>query len=417
MSDGSDVIVVGGGAVGACCALELARAGASVTVLERGAELAWACSRGNMGMICPGHSAPIASSASLKLGLRNLLKPDGAFYLKPDPTLLPWLARFTAACRPEQVARGVRVMRELSVASLDLHASLADEGLETTFTRRGLLNVAETEDGLAELAHEGDENATAGLRVETLGADEVRELQPVLGPSIVGGVYYPDEAHCDSAVFVRAVGAAAEAAGARIRTRVEVLRLLHTGARVHGVETTQGRLVADAVVLAAGAWTPKLAEQAGVFVPITGGKGYHVELPPEPSMPTMPMILYEARVGVTPLAGRLRIGGTLELSGLDESISPRRVDAIVEGATRALPGLAGRPRQKVWRGLRPCAPDGVPIVGESRRMANLVVASGHAHMGLALAPITGRLVRQIVRREEPSHALDALSPDRFQPLV
>ena len=239
----------------------------------------------------------------------------------------------------------------------------------------------------------------------------------MLGPSIVGGVYYPDEAHCDSAVFVRAVGAAAEAAGARIRTRVEVLRLLHTGARVHGVETTQGRLAADAVVLAAGAWTPKLAEQAGVFVPITGGKGYHVELPPEPSMPTMPMILYEARVGVTPLAGRLRIGGTLELSGLDESISPRRVDAIVESATRALPGLAGRPRQKVWRGLRPCAPDGVPIVGESRRMANLVVASGHAHMGLALAPITGRLVRQIVRREEPSHALDALSPDRFQPLV
>ena len=417
MSDSCDVIIVGGGAVGACCALELAQAGMSVTLLERGAELAWACSAGNLGMICPGHSAPIASVASLKLGMRNLLKPGGAFYLKPDPALLPWLARFTAACRPDRVSRGVEVMRDLSVASLELHAALAESGLETTFTRRGMMAAAETEAGLTLLMNEARENAKAGLRVEMLTGDAVRELEPEVGPTVAGGTFYPDEAHCDPTRFVVAVGAEAQKAGAEIRPRVEALRLLHTGARVHGVETTTGRVHADAVVLAAGAWTPKLAEQAGVFVPVTGAKGYHVEVAAEPSTTTIPTLFIESRVGVTPMSGRIRLGGTLELCGLDESVSARRVDAIVEGATRVVPSLAGRPRQKVWRGLRPCAPDGVPIVGESKRMANLVIATGHAHMGFALAPITGKLVREIVRDEAPSHELGSISPDRFQTLL
>ena len=417
MPDTQDVIVVGGGAIGACCALELAQAGASVTLLERGAELAWACSAGNLGMICPGHSAPIASVTSLKLGLKNVFRSDGAFYLKPDPTLIPWIARFTAACRPERVKRGVDVMRELSVASLERHAALAEAGLETTFVRRGMANAAETEEGLALLEGEAEENAKAGLRVEVLRGDAVRELEPEYGPDVCGAVYYPDEAHCDPARFVHAVGAAAQGAGVDIRSRVEVLRLLHTGARVHGVETTAGRLHADHVVLAAGAWTSKLAEQAAVFVPVTGGKGYHVDLPAEPTTTTIPTLFIETRVGITPMPGRVRIGGTLELSGLDESVSMRRVEAIVKGATRAIPSLAGRPRQSVWRGLRPCSPDGVPIIGESKRMANLVIATGHAHMGLALSPVTGRLVREIVRGEEPSHDLSPLSPDRFQALL
>ena len=417
MRSDADVLVIGGGAIGACCALELARAGSNVTLIERGAELAWACSAGNMGMICPGHSAPIASPASLKLGLRNLLKPDGAFYLKPDPTLLPWIARFTAACRPERVERGVRVMRELSVESLELHAALADEGLETTFVRRGMLNAAESPEGMALLEHEAAENAAAGLRVETLDAAALRELEPELGPAVHAGVYYPDEAHCDPARFVAAVGAAAVEAGVELRSRVEALRLLHTGAQVTGIETTAGRFAADAVVLAAGAWTPKLAEQAGVFVPVTGGKGYHVELPAEPSTTTIPTMFIESRVAVTPMPGRIRVGGTLELSGLDESVSKRRVDAVVEGAERVVPSLVGRPRQSLWRGLRPCSPDGVPIIGESARTKNLVIASGHAHMGLALAPVTGKLVREIVYGEPRGHDADALGPDRFKPLL
>ena len=185
------------------------------------------------------------------------------------------------------------------------------------------------------------------------------------------------------------------------RCRAAVVRPPHTGT----------------VVLATGAWTPKLAQQAGVFVPVTGGKGYHVEMPAKPTTPTIPTLFVESRVGVTPLPGRIRIGGTLELSGLDESVSQRRVKTIVESATRGMPSLAGRDHHDIWCGLRPCSPDGVPIIGESPDMEGLVMATGHTHMGLALAPVTGRLVRQGIHGENPIHSLSGLSPDRFQALL
>lgn len=417
MERSADVLIVGGGAIGVCCALELARAGAAVKLIERGAELASGCSAGNAGFICPGHSAPISSPESLKLGLRNLTRPDGAFRLRPDLSLVPWLVRFLAACRTERARRGADVMRDLSVASLELHAALANEGLPTSFTASGLLNTAETSDGLASLEAEAEENARAGLETQTLSGSEARQLEPALGAGVLGGVFYPNEAHCDSARFVAAVGAAAREAGAVLETRVEALGLLRSGSRLSGVDTTRGRLLAETVVLAAGAWAPELARQAGVFVPVVGGKGYHVEFASEPSSPRIPVLLKESRIAVTPLEGRVRVGGTLELCGLDETVSPRRVDAIVAGAARAMPDLAGRPRRSTWRGLRPCSPDGVPIVGASERVPNLVLATGHTHMGLALAPVTGRLVREIIRGEARNSHMDALSPERFQTLA
>ncbi len=413
----SDVLIVGGGAVGACCALELARAGADVVLIERGAQLASACSAGSAGLICPGHSAPISSLESLKLGIRNLLKPDGAFFLRPDPTLAPWLARYVVACRPERARRGTKIMRELSVASLELHASLADEGLPTTFTRRGILNAAETDAGLASLEAEAGENAEAGLRVESLDGDAARSLEPELGPSVVGAVFYPDEAHCDGARFVEAVGASAHTEGASLLLGVEGLRLLQSGSRVLGVETNRGRMLADTIVIAAGAWTQELAGQVGVYAPVVGGKGYHVELAAQPSTPAIPVLFKEARVAITPLSDRVRVGGTLELSGLNDTISQRRVDAVLAGARRGMPGLTGREPGAPWLGLRPCSPDGVPIIGATSRIPNVVVASGHAHMGLALAPITGRLVREIIRNDAPSHDLHPLRPERFQTLI
>ena len=267
MDAGQDVVIVGGGAIGVCCALELARAGAQVTLIERGAELAWGCSAGNSGFICPGHSAPITSLESLELGLRNLLKPNGAFYLKVEPSLAPWLARFVAACRPDRARRGADAMRELATASLKLHASFSEEGLATTFSRFGILVAAETLEGLASLVAEGRANAQAGLRTEELDGAEARSLEPELGSSVVGGVHYPDEAHCDSTSFVEAIATEARDAGATLQIRVEALRLLRSGGRVGGVETTRGRLLADTVVLAAGAWTSQLARGVGGFCP------------------------------------------------------------------------------------------------------------------------------------------------------
>ena len=409
-----DVVIVGGGAIGACSALELARRGARVSLLERGAELAWGCSAGNAGLICPSHSAPLATPAALRQGLRWMLKPDSPLYLRPRLGVLPWLARFVAACTEARAEAGSRVIRELSVASLALHAVLAAEGLETTFERLGVLNVYETEDGFATGRREAAVNAAAGLRSQTLTPVEARELEPELAERVAGAVLYLDEAHCDGRRFVEAVGEAALAAGAEIRTRVEALGLRRRGRRIASLETTEGELDAGHVVLAAGAWTRRLARDAGLFAPVEGGKGYHVELDPDGGTPRIPVFLQESRVIATPLPGRLRLAGTLELSGLDLGVSKARLDAILKAGRRCLPGLEGRPVRRVWRGLRPCTPDGLPIVGRPDGLDNLVLATGHAMMGLTLGPVTGRLVAELVAGEKPSHDLALLSPDRFR---
>jgi D-amino-acid dehydrogenase len=198
---------------------------------------------------------------------------------------------------------------------------------------------------------------------------------------------------------------------------VEVIGFTRRDGRVERVLTTAGDLAAGEVVVAAGAWTPRLVRDAGVSVPVEGGKGYHVDLEAAPSDPPLPVWFQETRVILTPLAGRLRLAGTLELSGLDLSVDRRRVQAIVAAAERGMEGVRGRRRLETWRGIRPCSPDGLPIVGRPDGSRNLVLATGHGMMGLTLAPITGRLVAELVGGGPTSVPAEPLSPDRFRSLL
>jgi D-amino-acid dehydrogenase len=381
----ADAIVVGGGAVGVCSALELARRGAQVTLLERGPELASGCSAGNAGLVCPSHSTPIANPTSLRNGVRWMWKRDSPFYLRPRPAVLPWLARFArAAARWEA---GVEAIRSLSLPGLELHAELGEQ-LGTSFERTGTLNVYATDAGLEGGAREGERS---GLRFSVLAAAETRALEPSLAGPVVGGVHYPDEGRVDPKRFVEVVGGAAAEAGVEIRTGVEVFSL--------------EELEADTIVVAAGAWSRTLVD-----LPLEGGKGYHVDFEYADGDPKIPAWVQETWTIATPLPGRLRLSGTLELAGLDLSISQRRVDAIRRGGDRWFHGLPGRRVTETWAGLRPCLPDGLPAIG---RLDGVVVATGHAMKGVALAPITGRLVAQLVAGEQPEIDLAPFDPARF----
>jgi D-amino-acid dehydrogenase len=408
----ADTLVIGGGAVGTAIAYELARKGAEVTLVERGPDLCAECSYGNAGLICPSHAAPLPSPLALRQGIRWALKRDSPLYLKPRPAVAPWLIRFLAACTEGRARRGTELIRSLSLRSLELHAELAEE-LDTGLERRGVLNAYETETGFDRGQKEVAASREAGMRVESLPIAEARQLEPSLAPSLAGAIYYPDEAHCEPNRFVHALGEGAAALGVRIRTDVEVIGFRRGNGRVTSVETTAGEEPVGEVVIAAGSWTKELAAALGLFVPIEGGKGYHVEIDPPVDGPEIPVFMQESRVIATPLPDRVRLAGTLELAGLDMSIDHVRVAAIVRAAERNVPSLGARRVRAVWRGLRPCAPDGLPIVGRPEKYENVVLATGHAMMGITLAPITGRLVAELIAGEEPAVDPAPLSPNRF----
>jgi D-amino-acid dehydrogenase len=175
-------------------------------------------------------------------------------------------------------------------------------------------------------------------------------------------------------------------------------------------------MAAGAVVLAAGAWTGRLARDASVFVPLTGGKGHHVELEAGSGDPWIPLFLQEEQVVATPLPGRIRLAGTLELCGLDLAVDRRRVAAIERAGRAAVPALAGRPVRGLWRGLRPCTPDGIPVVGRAPGVENLLLATGHAMLGFTLASVTGRVVAGLASGDAPHADVRPLRPDRFRTL-
>jgi D-amino-acid dehydrogenase len=356
-----------------------------VTLYERGPALASGCSAGNAGLICPSHSTPIANPTSLRNGLRWMWKRDSPFYLRPRPAVVPWLARFALASRHAEA--GAAAIRELSVAGLELHADLGGE-LDTSFERTGTLNVYETHDGLEAEARAA---ARSGLPFEVFDADGTHELEPALIGPVAGSVRYPQEGRVDPKRFVEAVGRAAAAAGAEI----------HTGAEVGSLD----ELDAETVVVAAGAWSKRL-----VGLPLEGGKGYHVDFERSDDDPRLPAWVQETWTIATPLPDRLRLSGTLELAGLDLSVSERRVQKIRSGGERWFRGLRTRPVLETWAGLRPCLPDGLPAIG---RLDGVLVATGHAMKGVSLAPITARLVAQLVAGEQPDHDLALFRPDRF----
>jgi D-amino-acid dehydrogenase len=204
--------------------------------------------------------------------------------------------------------------------------------------------------------------------------------------------------------------AAAREHGADVRSGVELLRLRRAGE----LETTAGRVRAGAVVLAAGTWTRALARGLGVHVPLEGAKGYHLEVQDAPLCAGIPIYMEEARVIATPLAGRLRLAGTLELSGFDMSVDPVRLDALGRAARRTLT-LAGSARTVgVWRGLRPCTPDGLPVIGRAPGADGVYLATGHAMLGITLAPATGEIVASLVSGERPAHDVEPFDPSRFE---
>ncbi len=409
------VVIVGAGIIGAASALDLARRGVDVTLLDRGI-VGGGCSYGNAGWLTPCLATPLPAPGVLTTSLRWLTDPDSPLYIAPSPRpeRIAWLARFALSASASRFERGTRALVELSRFSLDAYASLdAEFPGAFGFAQRGLLVVAQTPEGLASARHDAGTIGSHGVPGRILDAAEAKELEPALEDPIAGAVFYPTAAHCEPLAAVETMASAARAAGARVETGVEVFGFRANSSRVEALRTTRGEIAADRFVLATGSWSKGLAGLLGLRLPVLGGKGYSIVVGTFDRAPRVPIKVFERRIAITPRSDSVRLAGTLELVDGDESITARRVDGILRGS-RAVLGIPERPEfREIWRGLRPCTPDGLPVIGFAPPYENLVVATGHQMCGLHTAPATGRLVADLLTGAPPTFDPAPFRTDRF----
>ena len=365
----------------------------------------------------PSEVEPLANPAALGEGFRWLLDPTSPIYFKPRASLalLRWLWAFRRASSREVADRAAPVLRELSLRSTELHDERARQGGDRwRYKRDGWLWLYETQAGLRSGLQEAEVLAPLGVRTEVLADERVRELVPAVRPgSVAGATMSLDDGAMDPAAFTRATIAEAEAAGARVVTHAEAYGFDLAGDEVRRVRTTAGVFDAGQVVLAAGAWSPALAGELGLTLPIEPAKGYSVDVDRPEGLPDIPLCIVEPHVVVTPLGDALRLGSTLEFSGWDLRIRPKRVLGLRRGAERVLGLPQDGPVRRVWRGPRPVTPDGMPVIGRSPRQRNVVLATGHCMLGLSLGPVTGQLVADLCEGRPPSMDLTLLRPERF----
>lgn len=409
------VIVIGGGAIGVCTAFYLQEQGWKVDLLERGA-ICSGSSYGNAGMIVPSHIVPLAAPGVIARGLRWLLDPESPFYIKPrpSPALMEWLWHFGRACRKGSLRRALPVLRDLGLASRRLFDDLA-ERLAFPYEKKGMLMAFRTEKGWSEGVQEARLLERYGVQAQVLQPQEVQELAGGVSPAVQGGVYYPQDAHIVPHRFVETLAAHLKASGAGIHAETEVIGFRRSGRKVTAVETTRGSFTGEEVVLAGGSWSGVLGRHLGLRLPLQPAKGYSATYRCPAHCPPLPVFMAEAKVIMTPMGEAVRFAGTLELAGLDLSINRRRLRAVLQSVPAFLPGMDPKALDllEIWRGLRPCSPDGLPFVGRPVACENVTVATGHATIGISLSPVTGKLVSQLLSGGVPLLDPAPLSPDRF----
>jgi D-amino-acid dehydrogenase len=368
-------------------------------------------------MIVPSHFVPLAAPGMVAMGIKWMANPESPFYIKPrfSLDLLRWGYRFWRASNPAQVRRAAPVLRDLHLASRAAYAELADAGENLGLVKNGLLMLCKSPEVFHEEVETAQTACRLGLNAKILDAAQAASLEPGIEMDIHGAIHYAEDCHLDPRRYVESREQALLAAGGQLVYDARATDWRVRGRTIEALLTTAGEIVGDQYVLAGGAWSPELARRLGLRLPLQAGKGYSVTHPHPVQTPQICAILVEARVAVTPLGGALRFGGTMEIAGMDERINSRRVQGILKSIPNYYPAFSVGDFAGIepWQGLRPCSPDGLPYLGRTRVADNLLVATGHAMMGLSLAPVTGQIIAALVDREPSPIDLELLSPDRF----
>lgn len=392
--------IVGGGIIGLCSAYYLAKEGYEVSVFDQSA-MDNGCSYGNAGMIVPSHIIPLAQPGMIAQGMRWMFDCQSPFYVKPrfNTDLLKWGLQFYKHANSSHVEKAMPALHNLSMLSKELYQDFARENNSFFYEEKGLLMLYKSDKVAEEMHHEGKQAERLGLEVDYLSKAEVAALETGTKTDVTGGIHYKSDAHLYPQQFMKFIKEEL------IRLKVEIHR--HTtvkdfhfeGNKITKIATDKGTFATDEVVLAAGSWSPVLARKINISISVLPGKGYSFTLKNRNQKPAIPSILCEGKVAVTPMNNDIRFGGTMEITHTgDTKINTGRLQGIVNTINDFYPEMqVEMPKTAdTWFGFRPCTPSGMPVITRDKKIVNLTLATGHAMMGLSLAPATGKIVTEII---------------------
>ena len=400
------VSIIGGGIIGLCSAYYLAKEGYEVAVFDK-SDMTDGCSYGNAGMIVPSHIIPLAQPGMIAQGIKWMFDSQSPFYVKPrlSADLAKWGLQFYKHANKQHVEKAMPALCNLSLFSKELYQDFIKENNAFFYEKKGLLMLYKTDKTAEEIHHEGKLAASFGLEVDFLSKDEVTKLETGTRTDVIGGVHYKSDAHLYPQKFMQFIKAELNRLNVKIYNRTLVQDFAQQGQVITDVITDVGCFETDEVVLATGSWSPAIAKKLNCSISILPGKGYSFTLQDVKQKPSVPAILCEGKVAVTPMNTDIRFGGTMEITHTnDTQINANRVQGIVNSINSFYPDLKiEMPKEKeTWFGFRPCTPSGMPIIARDKKIKNLTLATGHAMMGLSLAPATGKLVSEIIAEKATS---------------
>lgn len=417
MAQSNHTIIVGGGIIGLCCAYYLHKNKQAVTVIDR-TEITDNCSFGNMGYFSPSHFMPLARPGIITEGLLHLFNSKSPFYIKPrlNKELLQWAWHFKRNARSKRALQNAVHLNDI----LQLSRSLINEvrkdiGDDFKMEEKGCFMLCRTSSGLQ---HEEKLMSMAeqfGLQVEKLSRQKVQEMEEHVETNVIGAIWFKDDCHIHPGMFMHSLKKYLSENGVQFILNEEVSAFEKIENKVTAVITQNQKLETGHVIIAAGSWLAQVAKLLHTHILLQPGKGYSHTYEEVEKNILYPAILVEGRCAITPWQHRLRIGGTMEFSGMNHEILMRRMQGIYQNIKMYYPGLQiTMPEQEnVWCGLRPVSPDGLPYIGKMPGFDNVVIAGGHAMLGISQCTGTGLLVSQIIQNKPTEMNIHPFRVNRF----
>ena len=410
------IIIIGGGIAGLSSAYYLNKSGHHVTVIDK-SDITAGASFVNAGYITPSHIIPLASPGMIVKGIKWMFNSESPFYMKPrwDPDFFRWSWYFHKSSTQTKVAKAIPVIKDINILSRglfeDIHAS-GDLG-EFQLERKGLLMLYKTDKAGEDELEVAQKASFLGLEVKNLDLAQLKKLEPNVKLDVKGAIHYECDGHTTPTEFMPKMVKYLREAGVDLKTNEEVQEISTSGSKITEIRTSKASYNADEVVLAAGSWSGKISKQMKVKLALQAGKGYSINVKKTTGI-SIPAVLMEAKAAVTPMQGFTRFAGTMEFSGINDTIRKERVEAIARAAKSYYPEIeiSMEDKANAKSGLRPVSPDGLPYIGRSKAYGNLIYATGHAMMGWSLGPATGKLVSEIIDNKKTTMHIAPFNPDR-----